>query len=165
MSTIQPHLHLVHGLTVNLGMLTSTVADLTDAELLTRPAPGANHANWQLGHILSVENRLGKAIGVAGPDLPPDFADKYAKAASANDGAANFASKDMLVPLLEATRAATIEWLKTATPEQLAAPAPEGVRRLAPTVIDLMVLFGNHFAMHIGQMQVLRRKLGKPILF
>jgi hypothetical protein len=165
MSNVQPHLHLVHSLAVNLGLLTSTVGDLSDADLLVRPVPGANHANWQLGHILSVENQLAKAVGVAGPDLPADFADKYAKAASAKDGAENFASKDMLLPLLEKTRAASIEWLKTASPEQLAAPAPEPIRKLAPTVIDMFVLFGNHFAMHIGQIQVLRRKLGKPILF
>jgi uncharacterized damage-inducible protein DinB len=156
---------IIHGLTSNLMMLTSTVADLTDAELLVRPVPGANHANWQLGHILSVENRLAKAVGVAVPELPADFAEKYSKAAAANDGAANFASKEMLLPLLEATRRATMEWLKTATPEQLATAAPEPVRRMAPTVIDVMVLFANHFSMHMGQMQVLRRKLGKPILF
>ena len=31
---------------ISLGYL----EDLTDQELLHRPAPGANHINWQLGH-------------------------------------------------------------------------------------------------------------------
>ena len=32
------------------------LADLTDAELLIRPVPGANHIAWQLGHLLVGEH-------------------------------------------------------------------------------------------------------------
>ena len=44
-------------------------------------------------------------------------------------------------------------------------PAPEMMRRIAPTVGHVVLLSPAHVAMHMGQMQVLRRKLGKPLLF
>ena len=47
-------------LTINMGRLISTsyLADLTDAELLHRPHPDANHINWQLGHLIKSEHGL-----------------------------------------------------------------------------------------------------------
>ena len=38
-----------------LGML---LDDLSDADLLVRPAPNANHIAWQLGHLIATESRL-----------------------------------------------------------------------------------------------------------
>ena len=32
------------------------LSDLTDADLLVRPVPGANHIAWQLGHLIQAEN-------------------------------------------------------------------------------------------------------------
>lgn len=39
------------------------------------------------------------------------------------------------------------------------------VARLAPTVGALFMLTANHELMHSGQFSVVRRKLGKPVLF
>ena len=33
----------------NLEMLKATLGDFSDADMLVRPTPGANHAAWQLG--------------------------------------------------------------------------------------------------------------------
>ena len=33
----------------NLDFLKATLADFSDAEMLARPCPGANHAAWQVG--------------------------------------------------------------------------------------------------------------------
>jgi hypothetical protein len=160
-----PYAHLAHSLQLSLSMLTSATADLTDADLMVRPVPGANHANWQIGHLLSVENQLAGAVGASVPTLPAGFAERYAKPAAAHDDPAAFLPKATLISLLEQTHAAIIAWVNAATPEQMAAPAPAPVQRLAPTVIDMMTLFTSHLAMHLGQIQVLRRKLAKPVLF
>ncbi len=37
--------------------------------------------------------------------------------------------------------------------------------RFAPTVGHLLLMLSNHDLMHAGQFSVLRRKLGKPVLF
>jgi len=39
------------------------------------------------------------------------------------------------------------------------------MQRMIPTMGHLVQLLPSHFAMHVGQMQVIRRKLGKPLLF
>jgi hypothetical protein len=62
-------------------------------------------------------------------------------------------------------RTATIAWVKTLTPADLDKPTPEKMRNWAPTVGHLVTMLPNHLTMHLGQIQVIRRKLGKPILF
>ena len=37
---------------------TSYLGDLTDAEMMHRPAPGCNHIKWQVGHLIVSENRM-----------------------------------------------------------------------------------------------------------
>jgi hypothetical protein len=63
----------------------------------------------------------------------------------------------------ERVRAGTIAWAKTLTAAQLAAPSP--MPQFLPTVAHVVNLAAGHIWMHCGQIQVLRRKLGKPILF
>ena len=36
-------------------MLQFTLGDFSDADMLARPAPSANHAAWQLGHLIAAE--------------------------------------------------------------------------------------------------------------
>ena len=67
------------GLKQNLEMFKMHLADLTDAELMQRPVPQANHVNWQLGHLIAAETgMLGKA-GAKMNELPAGFADRYKK--------------------------------------------------------------------------------------
>ena len=51
----------------------------------------------------------------------------------------------------------------SATIAQLTTPSP--MPNFFPTVADVVGLGSMHIGMHVGQIQVLRRKLGKPILF
>ncbi len=41
-------------------LLTRYIEDLSDADLLVRPVPGANHIAWQLGHLIFSEPYLVK---------------------------------------------------------------------------------------------------------
>jgi hypothetical protein len=154
---------LAAGLRQGLGMLKMHIADFSDAELLVRPVPGANHANWQLGHLITSETQMLGACGAAMPALPAGFADRYSKENTRSDDPGKFATKAELLAVLEKTRAASVAFVQSATPAQLAAPSP--MKDMFPTVADFMLMGATHDAMHIGQIQVLRRKLGKPMLF
>jgi hypothetical protein len=154
---------LAAGLQQNLGMIKMHVTDLSDAELMTRPVPGANHANWQLGHLIVSEAQMMAGCGVMMPALPAGFAERYGKEACKCDDAGKFSTKAELLPLLEQTRAATVAFTKAATAAQLAKASP--MADMCPTVADMIAMCPVHAAMHIGQIQVLRRKLGKPLLF
>jgi hypothetical protein len=152
------------GLQQSVGMCKMHVADFSDADLLTRPVPGANHANWQLGHLIVSECHMLSACGAKMPELPAGFADRYSKEAAKSDDPKKFAHKSELLELLDKTRAATVAFAKAATPAQLEAPSPV-MPEMVPNVAALLGMGMSHDAMHMGQMQVLRRKLGKPLLF
>jgi hypothetical protein len=51
------------------------------------------------------------------------------------------------------------------TATELEAAAGKDYAHIAPQVADLLMLIVHQGMMHTGQMQVARRKLGKPILF
>ena len=152
-------------LSTNLELLKMTLADLSDADMLVRPAPGANHAAWQLGHLATAEAKMVAGVKGVAPELPAGFAERFKKDAAKSDDAAAFPKKQELLDTLAKVRATSIEWVKTLTPEQMDQASPESIRPFCPKVGHLPGLLGEHTAMHVGQFQVLRRKLGKPVLF
>ena len=53
---------------------TSYLGDLTDEEMMHRPATGCNHIKWQVGHLIASENSMiNQCIPGALPDLPRWF--------------------------------------------------------------------------------------------
>jgi hypothetical protein len=145
-------------------MLKATLADFSDADMLGRPCLGANHPNWQFGHLINAETFMLNGMGVSF-ELPAGFAEKYGKSTAGIDDPAKFAKKDELLGLFDRTRVALVKFAREATQEQLDKPAPERIQRIAPTVGHLVLTTATHAAMHVGQFQVARRKLGKPVLF
>ena len=58
----------------NLEMLKMTLADFSDADMLVRAVPKANHALWQLGHLVNSEVTLvGTSVPGSMPALPAGF--------------------------------------------------------------------------------------------
>ena len=143
----------------------SYVDDLTDADLLVRAVPGANHIAWQLGHMINGTNRMLTGLGHAALKLPAGFAEAYTKETSQSDDPAKFASHAQYAALLDQSRAAALAAIR-ATPESaLDQPGPESMRAYAPTVGAVLTLTGEHWLMHAGQFVPIRRKLGKPAQF
>jgi hypothetical protein len=157
---------LADGLSRNLEMLKSTLADFSDADMLVRPVPSANHAAWQLGHLINSESGMlnGVRPGSA-PTLPAGFAEKFKRATAGVDDAAFFPKKAELLETLSKVRAVMIDLAKSVTPSEMNQPTPEKMHQFAPTVAHVFTMAPMHTMMHIGQFQVIRRKLQKPILF
>ena len=151
----------------SMEMLKMTLSDFSDAEHCSaRPCPAANHAAWQVGHLISSEaSMIGAVRDAAIAGLPADFGKKFTKETSRLDDPAAFPNKGQLLELAGIVRRATIEWIRTLTPQEMEKPAPERMRSFIPTVGHLAMLVPQHAAMHIGQIQGIRRKLGKPLLF
>src|SRR5437762_8587650 len=98
-------------LTSTQNLLTMYLGDLSDADLLVRPVPGANHLAWQIGHvtaseIMLVQSQLPQAVY---PALPAGWAEAHAMAANAKDGPDGFRPKAEYVRMFNAVRKATIE--------------------------------------------------------
>jgi hypothetical protein len=157
---------LVSQLEQNLGMLQMTLADFSDADMMVRPAPGANHAAWQLGHLCRAEVNLMNLVKPGSmPELPAGFADRFDKKTATIDDPKAFVSKQELVDLLTKIRQATINVAKSISASDLDAAMPEKMQRLAKNSGEMLAMQAGHVTMHIGQFQVIRRKLGKPVLF
>lgn len=146
-------------------MLGMYVSDLSDADLLVRPVPSANHIAWQLGHLVSAEAYLlGKNLpGVSYPTLPPGFAEQHVKETSSKD--TGFRTKAEYLDLFNKCRAATLAAVDKLSEADLDRPVSGDIAKHAPTLGSLLLLASNHILMHAGQFTVVRRKLGKPVLF
>ena len=145
---------------------TSYLEDLTDEEMMHRPAPGANHIKWQVGHLIASENNMINQVAPgAVPQLPEGFAEKYSKETSKIDDASAFDSKTDLLALHDKQRAATLAALESISDEEFDKAAPEEMQSYAPTVGHAFLMQDTHWMMHAGQWAVIRRQLGREPLF
>jgi hypothetical protein len=156
-----------NALTSTKGLLSWFVSDLSDADLFVRPAPGANHIAWQLGHLVFAESQLVKQglPDAAYPALPPGFDETYGPKGAARDGPDGFLTKAEYLSLFDQFRSATLAEVAKLSDADLDRPTSGGMAQYAPTLGALLLLVSNHTLMHAGQFSVTRRKLGKPILF
>ena len=146
------------------GVLTAYLGDLTDADLLIRAVPEANHIAWQLGHLISSEHQMLTDGGFKMPDLPAGFADSYTKETAGSDDPGKVHSKEQYLSWMEDQRAATLAALDTQSDADLDKPTPEAMHDYAPTVGALFNIIGIHEMMHAAQFVAVRRKLGKAVL-
>jgi hypothetical protein len=138
--------------------------DLSDADLLHRPAPACNHINWQLGHLIVAENQIVEKVAPGKmPALPADFAEKYTPETAKKDDAKSFYSKADLLRIHGEQRAASLAALAKTSEADL--DKPSGME-WAPTIgAALSAATGGHWLMHVGQWAVVRRQLGRAPLF
>src|SRR3954464_10976140 len=99
---------------IDMGKYISTgyLEDLTDQELMHRPAKGANHINWQLGHLIAAEHEMTEKVCPGSmPLLPAGFVEKYSKDTASSDDASKFLKKAELLKILEEQRAGSLKAL------------------------------------------------------
>jgi len=152
-------------LTSTQGMVAMYLADLSDADLLVRPVPGANHIAWQLGHLISAECQLGQMTGGKYPELPAGFKEQHSPKNSSVDPPRGFGTKADYLSLFNKMREATLANLARLPESDLDKATSGDMAKYAPNYGAAFLLLSNHDLMHAGQFTVVRRKLGKPILF
>jgi len=150
----------------DLGLLKWHLSDFSDADALVRPCAGANHANWQVGHTLASTASMLTFIdsGFSAP-MAKGFGEKYTKEASKSDDPKHFATLDDLRKGIEEVSAAAHACVSKLPAEKLEAKSPDWANDFAPTIGLFLPFIASHVQMHIGQIQVIRRRLGKPVLF
>jgi hypothetical protein len=144
----------------------SYLSDIMPQEMLVRPARGANHLAWQLGHLISAETRLVEAAAPGSiPALPEGFAERHSKDLAASDNPSDFLSKDEYLGLAKSVRVATLKVLDSIREDDLDKPANGRVPPFVKTAGDCFVTAGGHWILHAGQWVVLRRYLGRDRKF
>lgn len=150
----------------NCDILKLTVSDFSEQEMLMRPVPSANHAAWQIGHLIGgLAHMFGMVDSGIIPAVLAELGGKFSGKTADIDDPGFFGSKTQLLEGFSVAHGAVCEWVKTLAEQDLSRPMPEKIASFAPTIGHLIVMTGTHIAMHTGQIQVIRRKLGKPLLF
>jgi len=145
-------------------VLSAYLGDMTDQDILVCPVEGAHHAAWQLGHLLLNEHRMVEAVRPGyGGALPPDFERVHGKERALND-------RDGYLPVAEYRKLMTIQRERTLAllsdlpPTEFDRPAPDFMRGYAKYISSVFLSIASHELMHAGQIAVVRRLLGKPIV-
>lgn len=148
-------------------MIELIVSDLSDADLLLRPVPQANHFAWQLGHLIAAERDivLQQLPTATMPELPEGFGKKHSKEAATSDDPSAFCSREEYVTLLGKIREATLAELSKLNDSDLDRPTVGNLKQHFPTLGTIFGMLSSHILMHLGQASVVRRKLGKPVMF
>ncbi len=149
----------------NDSVVKSYLADLSDADLLVRPVPGANHIAWQLGHLIGSEQGLLKSIpGASGIELPAGWGEQHSKEKSQNESPDGFRTKAEYLDFYKRSRANALKQLENFDEPNFAKATEGRFAGFAPALMEMWILVANHPMMHVGQFVVMRRKLGKPVV-
>jgi uncharacterized damage-inducible protein DinB len=141
------------------------LADLSDADLQKPPTPGANNIAWQLGHLITSEASLMSVLpGATYPELPAALKSHAAKMGAAAP-AGGYLTKAEYVDWFTKVRDASIANVDRLSEADFDQRNTNAMAPLAPTLGALIILVANHTLMHGGQFTVVRRALGKPVLF
>jgi hypothetical protein len=158
---------IVTALSSTQHLLNQYIADLSDADLLVRPSPGANHIAWQLGHLTAAEALMmqPQLPDVEYAALSPGFQKQYGKEGAGDDDPMHFLGKSEYLKMFNDARELTKAATAKLSDADLDRPTKGDMAKFAPTLGALLLGLSTHTMMHAGQFTVVRRKLGKPILF
>lgn len=145
-------------------VMTQYLRGLEDRDLLVRPVQGAHHTAWQLGHLVVSERRMVEGVRKgSGVELPSGFEVAHEKDPSYSRDA-GFSSLNEYVALMMQQRERTLALLRDLPETDLCLPAPEFMRAYAPTNASVFLSIASHELMHAGQIAVIRRRLGLPVV-
>jgi uncharacterized damage-inducible protein DinB len=154
---------IAHALSCTHLMVNRFTADLQPAEYLHRPAPKANCAAWTIGHLALSDRGALKRMDVQ--DLPP-LPEGFEKRFSRDEGcpqAGEFGDVSQILPIFNAHRERLLEVVKEASPAHFDR-ALEKPHPMFKTLGEYIVFMAAHTAMHVGQITIIRRSLGRPPL-
>lgn len=133
-------------------------AGITHAESLVPAAPGANCANWMVGHILDTRSDVLAMLGEE-PVWSPEKGKPFYGTAAWTDPAAVALPWEELLADFETSQERIRAGLAAVSAERLAGlHTPEAKRPRGMHIHFLQF----HEAYHVGQIALLRRIVGKP---
>ncbi len=155
---------IARGLRANQVLAHRYLDDLKPAEFDHQPFPGVNSAAWVLGHLVLTERRALGALGAELPELPAGFEEKFKVTGQPAPEQGHLGEPAQLLRLFDAHRDALVRAVEAAADTHLSQEINLSSRSAAlyPTTGELAAFMGQHTALHLGQVTVIRRSLGYP---
>ena len=157
-----PNEAIVAGLRTSEVLFRRFTADLKPTEWHYQPVPGMNTVAWIVGHLVLIEHRRATALGATGlPELPDGFVERYGPTRTSAEPQTGLDSAGHLTQLFHAVRGRFVVAVRAASPAIMAEPLPTPHPLFADQG-EAAAFMGQHAALHLGQITVLRRLLGYP---
>lgn len=139
--------------------------DLKPEEFQHRPCLGANNASWIVGHLTCIDRAQLEKLGVSNlPELPAGFTDRFATTKAAATGTnADFGNPSDLIRHFDEHRDLLIKTVEHLPTNVLTSPPPQNSPLFSDRGESLLFV-GQHTALHLGQLSIIRRSLGRPPL-
>ncbi len=159
---------LIAGWLLNLKKAEELLADISADEMTRQPHGVVNHPAWTLAHLIHYHpaiTSLARGQAVADPAAAPN-ANRYDAGSTPVDDPSLYLAKDALLARYRSGHAEVTKLLETAPPERLLQPPglPRWEQAFTTTRHALVYLMHYHESLHIGQIMVWRRAMGRPPL-
>jgi uncharacterized damage-inducible protein DinB len=143
-----------------LGLLDAVEPD----DWFRRPAEGATHVAWQVGHLAMAEYRLAleRIRGSRASDaalIAPDFLERFGRGSTPSADPGDYPSAEEIRATFDRVHAAALAELPQLADEELDNP-PLKPHRLYHTKLGSLHWRAQHEMLHAGQIGLLRRLLG-----
>jgi hypothetical protein len=149
-----------------LGYAEELMKEIPDERLAEQPLPGVNHPAWIIGHLALTGDFAVKLLG-GEQTLPKSWILQFGPKSTPSTERDIYPTKEELLNQLMERFELARQLAVSPDPEAMSRPNPRPhmVKRL-PTVADLVsFLLTGHLALHLGQLSVWRRMIGKSPLF
>jgi uncharacterized damage-inducible protein DinB len=146
-----------------------TAEDLRDAPLAQPTAHGGNHPLWTVGHVAWVEGGF-RAMLFGEPNPLEHWKPMFGMGTEPMADATGYPTYEEIVAAYHELRAGNLARLATLSDDDLAgSPArpperPEAAE-LWKTKGQMLLMLALHQMIHLGQLTVVRRALGRPYRF
>jgi hypothetical protein len=146
------------------GWIGGSIKDMSEEELLFRPAENRSHAWWIYGHIV-LSTDIARYLADAPALCPKEWEKLFGLGSPASDTADSYPSKEDLIAQFNKNVYAVIASIKQLTDDQIndgpASEQPEPVREYFSTKGKIITGYAYHCMNHHGQIMTIRNMLGK----
>jgi uncharacterized damage-inducible protein DinB len=142
--------------------LLQLLEDIPEDKLCHAPSPGANHACWVMGHMVTTDDYFLATVGGKSPNVPEGWRELFAMGSKPSANRADYPSTDELKSAMSDRREALLLWFKSMDAATQAEPLTGDLTGFAPNKAGIMFTLAWHEGLHTGQVSSIRRSLGMP---
>jgi hypothetical protein len=150
----------LHRLGVARYVTLALLADIPHDQWCLQSIPGANHAMWIAGHVTVNDDFFLSRLAGRETRCPEGWTGLFGAGSQPLPDLTAYPAPETVEQQLAARRQDLVSWFQTLGVEELSAPVPEELRRFAANVADVMPSLAWHEAFHVGQLSLVRKRLG-----